>query len=46
MNVQTHTVNSLLAAINDIGRDNTRGGYSRPVYSPAETTLREYTGRE
>ncbi|MFL4478488.1 allantoate amidohydrolase [Paeniglutamicibacter sp. ORCA_105] len=42
MNVQTHTVNSLLAAINDIGRDNTRGGYSRPVYSPAETTLREW----
>ncbi len=32
----------LLAAIDDVGRDASRGGYSRPVYSPAELTLREW----
>lgn len=32
----------MLAAIEDIGRDAKRGGYSRPVYSAAETTLREW----
>lgn len=42
MNVHTQTVNTLLAAIEDIGRDAKRGGYSRPVYSAAETTLREW----
>ena len=36
------TVNSLLAAIGDEGRDAKRGGYSRPVYSDAEITLREW----
>lgn len=40
--MHTQTVNSLLAAISDVGRDATRGGYSRPVYSAAETTLREW----
>lgn len=40
--VQTTTVNALLAAIGDIGRDERRGGYSRPVYSSAELTLREW----
>ncbi len=35
-------VNSLLAAISDEGRDPRRGGYSRPVYSDAEITLREW----
>ncbi len=42
MNVHTQTVNTLLGAIEDIGRDAKRGGYSRPVYSTAETTLREW----
>lgn len=37
----TTVVNSLMAAIEDIGRDPRRGGYSRPVYSEAELTLRE-----
>ncbi|WP_417234506.1 allantoate amidohydrolase [Arthrobacter sp.] len=36
------TVNSLLAAIADTGRDTRRGGYSRPVYSTAELELREW----
>lgn len=40
--MNTQTVNSLMAAISDVGRDQTRGGYSRPVYSGAETTLREW----
>ncbi len=35
-------VSSLLSAIEDIGRDARRGGYSRPVYSEAELTLREW----
>lgn len=40
--MQTTTVNALLKAIDDIGRDARRGGYSRPVYSDAELTLREW----
>ena len=40
--MQTTTVNALLKAIDDIGRDARRGGYSRPVYSGAELTLREW----
>lgn len=40
--VHTTVVNSLLKAIDDIGRDARRGGYSRPVYSDAELTLREW----
>ena len=38
----TNTVNSLLAAIADTGRDGRRGGYSRPVFSSAELGLREW----
>ena len=40
--MHTQTVNTLLGAIEDIGRDAKRGGYSRPVYPTAETTLREW----
>lgn len=40
--VHTTVVNSLLKAIEDVGRDARRGGYSRPVYSDAELTLREW----
>lgn len=36
------SVNSLMAAIADIGTDPTRGGYSRPVYSDPELSLREW----
>lgn len=36
------SVSSLLAGISDIGRDQTRGGYSRPVYSTAELDLRSW----
>ncbi|HXD27350.1 MAG TPA: allantoate amidohydrolase [Arthrobacter sp.] len=36
------TVNSLMAAIADTGRDARRGGYSRPVYSTPELDLREW----
>lgn len=32
----------MLKAIDDVGRDARRGGYSRPVYSEAELTLREW----
>ncbi|WP_120004876.1 allantoate amidohydrolase [Nesterenkonia muleiensis] len=35
-------VNSLMRQIADIGADPVRGGYSRPVYSAAELTLREW----
>ncbi|GAA1823024.1 allantoate amidohydrolase [Nesterenkonia flava] len=35
-------VNSLMSAIADIGTDPRRGGYTRPVYSTAELTLREW----
>lgn len=40
--VHTTVVNSLLKSIEDIGRDARRGGYSRPVYSDAELSLREW----
>ncbi len=40
--MQTTTVTALLAAIEDIGRDSRRGGYSRAVFSDAELTLREW----
>lgn len=36
------TVNSLLAAIADVGTDPRRGGYSRPVWSDAERELRSW----
>lgn len=36
------TVNSLMAAIADVGRDLRRGGYSRPVWSAAELDLRQW----
>ncbi|ABY23060.1 formiminoglutamase [Renibacterium salmoninarum ATCC 33209] len=36
------SVSSLLAGISGIGRDQTRGGYSRPVYSTAELDLRSW----
>jgi len=36
------SVNSLMATLADVGRDPVRGGYSRPVHSPAETELREW----
>ncbi|NKG22820.1 allantoate amidohydrolase [Paeniglutamicibacter terrestris] len=42
MTVPRSTVNSLIAAIHDVGQDSVRGGYSRPVYSSAEITLREW----
>ncbi len=40
--MHTTAVTGLLKAIEDIGRDARRGGYSRPVYSDAELTLREW----
>ncbi|UPO77078.1 allantoate amidohydrolase [Arthrobacter sp. Helios] len=36
------TVTTLLDAISGIGRDPVRGGYSRPVFSAAETDLRAW----
>ncbi|MCE7481653.1 allantoate amidohydrolase [Microbacterium profundi] len=36
------TVTTLLKEIADVGRDGVRGGYTRPVYSSAETELREW----
>jgi len=36
------TVVSLMGSIADVGRDTTRGGYSRPVYSTAELDLRSW----
>ncbi|MCW1250068.1 allantoate amidohydrolase [Acaricomes phytoseiuli] len=36
------SVTSLLDSISGLGRDTTRGGYSRPVYSSAELELREW----
>ena len=35
-------VNALMAAIEGTGRDERRGGYSRPVFSTAELDLREW----
>ena len=44
MNLPGNTpgVGSLLASIEDVGRDTRRGGYSRPVYSTAELDLRAW----
>ncbi len=36
------SVSNLLREISDVGRDRTRGGYSRPVFSGAETELRSW----
>ncbi|MHA7282292.1 allantoate amidohydrolase [Arthrobacter sp. TMS2-4] len=36
------TVSSVLDSIHDVGRDTTRGGYSRGVFTPAESSLREW----
>ncbi|NJC21856.1 N-carbamoyl-L-amino-acid hydrolase [Arthrobacter pigmenti] len=36
------TVSNLLEAIDDVGRDAARGGYSRPVFSTAELDLRSW----
>ncbi|MBC7308006.1 MAG: allantoate amidohydrolase, partial [Dietzia sp.] len=36
------TVTSLMSAIADVGTDPVRGGYSRPVFSVAELSLREW----
>lgn len=36
------TVAGLLGQIADVGTDRARGGYTRPVYSPAELDLREW----
>ena len=36
------TVSGLLRDIADVGRDRARGGYSRPVFSNAETELRSW----
>lgn len=36
------TVSGLLRDIADVGRDSARGGYSRPVFSSAETELRSW----
>ena len=44
--MQATTVNALLKSIDDIGRDAHRGGYSRPVFSDAELTLREWFSAE
>lgn len=38
----TATVSGLLKDISAVGRDRTRGGYSRPVFSSAETELRSW----
>lgn len=43
MSSSPDTVAGLLAEIADIGRDPARGGYSRPVFSSAEMTLREWS---
>lgn len=39
---RTDTVMGLLGAINSVGRDPRRGGYSRPVFDPSERELREW----
>lgn len=36
------TTTQLLGSIKDVGRDSTRGGYSRPVYSSPELDLRDW----
>ena len=40
------TVSGLLRDIADVGRDRSRGGYSRPVFSNAETDLRNWFSAE
>ncbi|TDS87772.1 allantoate amidohydrolase [Nesterenkonia aurantiaca] len=40
------TAVQMLAAISEIGRDQQRGGYSRPVFSEAELELRAWFTRE
>jgi N-carbamoyl-L-amino-acid hydrolase len=40
------TVSSVLDSISDIGRDPSRGGYSRGVYTGAELSLREWFDAE
>ncbi|WP_309124507.1 allantoate amidohydrolase, partial [Arthrobacter sp.] len=40
------SVSNLLGAIEDVGRDATRGGYSRPVFSNAELDLRSWFEQE
>ncbi|MDZ5079117.1 allantoate amidohydrolase [Nesterenkonia sp. HG001] len=42
MTETSSAVNSLMAAIADVGADPRRGGYSRPVWSPAEKDLRAW----
>lgn len=42
MTETSSAVNSLMAAIADVGTDPRRGGYSRPVWSPAEKDLRAW----
>ncbi|GAB3193693.1 allantoate amidohydrolase [Nesterenkonia suensis] len=42
MTENTSAVTSLMAAIADVGTDPRRGGYSRPVWSPAEKELRAW----
>ena len=44
--VNTTSVNTLMAAIKDTGRDDRRGGYTRPVYSTAELDLRQWFTEE
>ncbi|KAD3515312.1 allantoate amidohydrolase [Arthrobacter yangruifuii] len=46
MGTNSSTVNTLLASIADVGRDSRRGGYSRPVFSTPELTLREWFQQE
>ena len=36
------TVSGLLGAVADTGRDRVRGGYSRHLFTPADTDLREW----
>lgn len=40
------SVSSLLGSIEDVGRDPSRGGYSRPVFSTAELDLRSWFQQE
>ena len=40
------SVSNLLESIEGVGRDTVRGGYSRPVFSPAELDLRSWFEQE
>lgn len=42
MTTSSVTASSMMADLSGIGRDPKRGGYSRPVFSPAELELREW----